>query len=157
MRTTVLIIGVGVVAISGGIIWKVATSSRDNQISSTNTAISSPTLLNNTSIIRLISSSDAQNLITEKQNDPQFVILDVRTADEFTSGHLHGALNLDYYAADVNSKIAQLDKSKIYLVYCRTGHRSGEFIKLMQPLGFSSIYDLSGGITAWTVANLPLE
>lgn len=78
------------------------------------------------------------------------VILDVRTADEFESGHIKGALNMDIRGgADFMASIETLDKSKSYFVYCRSGARSGQACQLMSQLGFSAVYNLDGGVLAW--------
>ena len=81
---------------------------------------------------------------------PGTVVLDVRTPAEFTACHLDGATNLDIEAADFAQRLAALDKTATYAVYCRTGHRSGLALQQMQATGFTNAADLSGGITAWT-------
>ena len=78
------------------------------------------------------------------------VILDVRTAEEFESGYIKGALNLDIRGgADFLASIEKLDKSKSYFVYCRSGARSGQACQLMSQMGFSALYNLDGGVLAW--------
>ena len=78
------------------------------------------------------------------------VILDVRTAEEFESGYIKGALNMDIRGgADFVASIEILDKSKSYFVYCRSGARSGQACQLMSQLGFSAVYNLDGGVLAW--------
>ena len=78
------------------------------------------------------------------------VILDVRTAEEFESGYIKGALNLDSRGgADFLASIEKLDKSKSYFVYCRSGARSGQACQLMSQMGFSAVYNLYGGVLAW--------
>lgn len=78
------------------------------------------------------------------------VILDVRTAEEFESGYIKGALNLDIRGgADFLVSIEKLDKSKSYFVYCRSGARSGQACQLMSQMGFSAVYNLEGGVLAW--------
>jgi rhodanese-related sulfurtransferase len=66
-------------------------------------------------------------------------------------------MNLDFYAPDFREWLAQLDREKTYLVYCRTGHRSGETVNFMKELGFRRVYDLQGGILAWQSAGLPVK
>jgi rhodanese-related sulfurtransferase len=83
------------------------------------------------------------------------VVLDVRTAEEFRSGHLKDALNADFYQTENFSRyLDSLDKTKTYFVYCRTGKRSAAAMNLMVQKGFSSVINLAGGITAWQSANL---
>ena len=78
------------------------------------------------------------------------VILDVRTAEEFESGYIKGALNMDIReGSDFVASIETLDKSKSYFVYCRSGARSWQACQLMSQLGFSAVYNLDGGVLAW--------
>ena len=80
------------------------------------------------------------------------IILDVRTEEEFESGYIAGAKNLDIRGgADFISSIEELDKSKAYFVYCRSGARSGQACQLMEQMGFEQVYNLEGGVLAWEV------
>jgi rhodanese-related sulfurtransferase len=75
----------------------------------------------------------------------------VRTPEEFKEGHLKKAINynvLDSLAFD--RQISQLKKNKTYLIYCKSGKRSGKALITMQQKGFKKLYHLDGGITAWT-------
>jgi phage shock protein E len=85
------------------------------------------------------------------------VVLDVRTAQEFKSGHLPGALNLDVTAADFEEKAAALDKTKTYLVHCASGVRSVRACETLDHLGFPTLYNLPGGFRAWARAGRPVE
>lgn len=84
--------------------------------------------------------------------DSTSVLLDVRTHEEFQSGHIPGALMIDYYDKDFAIRISTLDKAKTIYVYCRSGGRSGRAMKMLQEQGFDRLYNLDGGIKAWTVA-----
>jgi|SRR5690606_616233 len=78
-------------------------------------------------------------------------ILDVRTPDEFNEGYIPGAKNIDIYKGQgFLDEVNQLDKSKEYYVYCRSGARSAQACALMQQQGFENTYNLQGGITEWT-------
>ncbi|MBK8554787.1 MAG: rhodanese-like domain-containing protein [Lewinellaceae bacterium] len=79
-------------------------------------------------------------------------LIDVRTPEEFAAGHLVGAKNINYYDADFQSKINQVDKSKPVLVYCAVGGRSAQAASKMNKMGFTQVYDLAGGINAWNAA-----
>ena len=83
-------------------------------------------------------------------------VLDVRTKEEYTQGHLANATMIDYYKDDFKQQLTKLDKSKPIFVYCAAGGRSGSACKLLQDLGFSRIFDLQGGMRAWTGANKPV-
>jgi rhodanese-related sulfurtransferase len=88
----------------------------------------------------------------------EYVVLDVRTADEYAVGHLKNSKQVDYYQTQAFSNyLDTLDKNAKYLIYCRTGKRSGLAIKIMQEKGFSHVNDLAGGYTAWESAGLPTE
>jgi rhodanese-related sulfurtransferase len=96
-----------------------------------------------------ITTQDANTMIQNNNNNTNFVLLDVRTADEFSGGHIEGAVNIDYYAADFKTNIGKLDKTKVYLVYCRTGVRGAASVKIMLDLGFRQTQNMTGGITKW--------
>lgn len=85
------------------------------------------------------------------------VVMDIRTADEHAAGHIPATtLVLDYYAPDFRDRLAGLDKSAAYLLYCRSGRRSGAALEAMTQLGFTDARHLAGGITAWAAAGLPV-
>lgn len=82
--------------------------------------------------------------------DANAVILDVRTEDEFNEGIIPGAINIDIYKGQgFIYSIEELDKSKNYYVYCRSGGRSGQACSIMKELGFENAYNLLGGIMNW--------
>lgn len=82
--------------------------------------------------------------------DVNAVVLDVRTEDEFDQGIIPNATNIDIYKGQgFIYKLEELDKSKTYYVYCRSGARSGQACKIMNELGFEKAYNLVGGILAW--------
>jgi len=83
-------------------------------------------------------------------NDANAIILDVRTEDEFNEGLIPGAINIDIYKGQgFIYSIEELDKSKNYYVYCRSGGRSGQACSIMRELGFENAYNLLGGIMNW--------
>ncbi|WP_207509913.1 rhodanese-like domain-containing protein [Telluribacter humicola] len=75
-------------------------------------------------------------------------LLDVRTASEFASGTIPGAMNLDVNSREFQKAINTLDKDKEYYVFCRSGNRSGMACQLLSEKGFRT-YNLAGGIGAW--------
>jgi rhodanese-related sulfurtransferase len=93
----------------------------------------------------------------EKSQESNQIILDVRTAQEFATGHIENAINIDFnQTAKFSEKLSELDKSANYLIYCRSGNRSSQAISLMQKQGFTNISHLQGGIIQWQAENLPL-
>ena len=86
---------------------------------------------------------------------PNASILDVRTPDEFSKGHLANALNYDWNGNEFENQITPLDKSKPVFVYCLRGNRSSSAASKMRSNGFTTVYELDGGIMTWRGANLP--
>ena len=84
------------------------------------------------------------------------VTLDVRTPGEFSEGYIEGAQLIDFQSGNFENEIAALDKSKTYAVYCRSGNRSGQAVKVMREAGFNNLYNLNGGVIDWANAGLPL-
>ncbi len=108
-----------------------------------------------TQIIEDISPQEAFTLIQENQNNPDFVIIDVRTPEEFADGYIENAINIDFRSETFRDKLNQLDKNETYLVYCRSGGRSANAVKIMVELNFREVYNMSGGIIAWKAEGLP--
>lgn len=103
--------------------------------------------------VRVVPASEGAATLDNPPED--LVILDVRTPDEFAEAHIEGALLIDFYDADFASQLAELDPDVPYLVYCRSGNRSGQAAALMEELGFRDVIDIDGGILSWSQANLP--
>jgi rhodanese-related sulfurtransferase len=106
------------------------------------------------------SSSSAVDLsvseFSSKVAEAGIITLDVRTPGEFNEGHIEGAQLIDFQSGNFENEIATLDKSKTYAVYCRSGSRSGQAVKVMSDAGFTSVYNLNGGVIDWASAGLPL-
>jgi phage shock protein E len=84
-------------------------------------------------------------------------LIDVRTVEEYASGHITGSLNMDIKNPSFEGNVAMLDKSKTYAVYCASGVRSGQAAELMRKSGFTSVFALAGGIKSWKEKGLPIE
>jgi phage shock protein E len=78
-------------------------------------------------------------------------LLDVRTPDEYNTGHIEGAQNINYNAPDFKAQISQLDKSRPVFLYCAIGGRSSKAGRILAEAGFTQIVDLKGGYNAWKV------
>jgi rhodanese-related sulfurtransferase len=102
-----------------------------------------------------ITVQEASALIQSRDGDPNLVILDVRTPTEFATERIAGAIDIDVENSSFNSEVDKLDKSKTYLVYCRTGRRSAIATGIMTGLGFTDLKDMTGGITAWKAGSYP--
>lgn len=77
------------------------------------------------------------------------VLLDVRTPEEFAEGNIPNSVNLDYNSADFDSLIKELDSSKTYYIYCKSGNRSTKASAKMQAIGFKKIINLQDGYKAY--------
>jgi len=102
----------------------------------------------NQSTSQSIQNVDAA-LFEINSNKENSIIIDVRTKEEFVSGHISDATNIDYYSSDFKEKLDLVNKDVPILVYCRSGGRSSRAANIMQSLGFTEVYNLSGGIGAW--------
>jgi len=77
------------------------------------------------------------------------IILDVRTPKEYAEGHINGSVNINYFDKDFKDQVAKLDSSKPIYVYCHSGGRSSKAMTIMKGEGFTTIYNLTGGYSAW--------
>ena len=94
--------------------------------------------------INFISDSD----LIEMQ-DIDYIIIDVRTSDEFSSGYIKNAMNLDFYSESFQNDILSIDKNLPVVLYCRTNNRSTKTANILKENGFKEISVLEGGITDW--------
>jgi rhodanese-related sulfurtransferase len=91
-----------------------------------------------------------QDWKAQLDRDPNAIILDVRTADEFNEGYIPRAINIDIYKGQgFIYALEELDKSKNYYVYCKAGARSAQACAIMNELGFETTYNLEGGFMNW--------
>ncbi len=84
----------------------------------------------------------------KKNKTPQ--LIDVRTPEEFAKGYVEGAKNINFNAANFESQISQLDKNQPAFIYCQSGGRSGKAYKKMKAWGFTKVYDMEGGYSAYS-------
>ncbi|MCP4670551.1 MAG: rhodanese-like domain-containing protein [Desulfobacula sp.] len=99
--------------------------------------------------LETISPEKAHQLIMQKKDNPDFIIIDIRTPMEFESGHIENAELIDYYSKDFLKKMKKLDKNKIYLIYCRSANRSTKTLSLIKDMGFISLFNMDRGIIGW--------
>lgn len=103
-----------------------------------------------TGVIETVSPGTASDLIAA----PGTILLDIRTPEEFTEARIDGSVNIDFYAADFADQIGALDRDADYVVYCRSGNRSGQAMDLFRELEFTSVHEIDGGIVNWIQAGL---
>jgi len=88
------------------------------------------------------------------EDNPDMVILDVRTASEYSEGHIENAVNIP--VNELETRLDELSKEDDILVYCRTGNRSSTAIQIMEDAGFTQLYHMHEGISAWTEQGYPV-
>jgi rhodanese-related sulfurtransferase len=94
----------------------------------------------------------------QKLSLPNIQVLDVRTAEEYQSGHLKNVLQADWLdKAQFEDRIQYLNKNIPTLIYCASGVRSEQAMKAMAAKGFKEVYNMSGGMSAWKVEGKPFE
>lgn len=98
------------------------------------------------------SSTEINQVLSKNKN---IVILDVRTSQEFSAGHLKAAINIDIYQENFYSRIDKLNKKNTYVVYCRTNNRSRVAVEYMKQKGFEAVYQMMDGFPGWVANNLP--
>ena len=87
-----------------------------------------------------------QDWKAQLDRDPNAVILDVRTPEEFLAGHIDKAKNINFNDPNFKQTIAtSLNKNKPVAIYCRSGRRSASALIILKEMGFKDIYDLEGG------------
>lgn len=76
--------------------------------------------------------------------NPDIIVIDVRTPDEIAqTGAIENSINIDFKSSDFKEKISALDKDKEYILFCKSGNRSGQASKIMAEMGFSNINNLN--------------
>lgn len=88
--------------------------------------------------------------------DPSVTIVDVRTPQEFSEGHIDGAVNIPVELPDFMDRVSELDTEGTYAVYCRSGNRSQPAVQGMASAGINGIYELESGTNGWTSEGQPL-
>ena len=92
-----------------------------------------------------------QEWVSQLNNDDNAVILDVRTQSEIEHGIIPEAIHIDIYRGQgFIDEIEQLDKTKSYYVYCKSGGRSAQACSVMNQLGIKNAFNLLGGFSQWT-------
>jgi rhodanese-related sulfurtransferase len=108
-----------------------------------------------------IAMADTPQVITPQQfteefsaSQAPFQLIDVRTPEEFASGHIAGSVNIP--VQDLNQRLGEISKDTPVVLYCRSGNRSAQAAQILDNEGFTGVYDL-GGIQAWQAAGLPVQ
>lgn len=99
--------------------------------------------------VQVVDAAKARTLI-----EGGATVIDVRTPEEFATGHLRGATNIDVQAADFHERVGDLDKDASYVLYCRSGSRAGAAADMMMDMGFTEVVN-AGGYDTLAAAGLP--
>ena len=131
---------------------------QSSQASTETTATESPVVEENTkkeekkNIIKKLPPKAFQAQLTSVSSP---LLLDVRTPKEFEAGHLDNALNINFFDSDFAAQVQNiLEVKRPVFVYCKSGGRSGKASNILKDLGCQEIYDLAGGYTAWSKADV---
>jgi len=108
-------------------------------------------------VFKDIAPNEASELIKKNSGNPNFVIMDVRTPEEYREGYIENSVNINYLGKTFRNEVLKLDRTKIYLLYCRSGRRSKEVQDIMKGLGFKEVYNMPGGILQWQAEGLKIK
>ena len=103
-----------------------------------------------------MSAKETSKLINQNKGDKDIVVLDIRTPGEFAAGHIENAVNIDYFSQNFQSQLDQLDKSKNYVMHCKSGGRSGRSVSIFKELNFKNLIHMNGGFDEWAQSGLPI-
>ncbi len=103
-----------------------------------------------------VDSFTAKKIIDKNKNNENFVILDLRTPEEYSSMRIENSVNINFFDENFKEELSKLEKDKTYLIYCKGGYRSNKTLELMKKLDFKKVYNLEKGILDWEKNNLPL-
>jgi rhodanese-related sulfurtransferase len=107
-------------------------------------------LFKSKSSVENISATALKQLLKQ---DKSLKLVDVRTPNEFKQGHIKNAVNIDVFKSDfVNQCESKFKTSDRLIIYCRSGQRSMNAAKKLEKAGFTSLYNLNGGVMAWSRA-----
>ena len=90
-------------------------------------------------------------------SEDEFELLDVRTLEEFQSGHILGAINIDFFSTDFIDQIKEFDSNLNLILYCRTDNRSSKSAKILADNNYKNIYVIKGGIEQWRRQGNPVS
>ena len=106
----------------------------------------------NQGTIKTLKPEEFKKVLEQKK----YILVDVRSAEEFATGHIKGAVNLDYFRSDFPKKMMEFVEEEAIMVYCQAGGRSERTANKLSQNGFTLVYDLKGGINAYKDAGLEI-
>ena len=102
-----------------------------------------------------VPSISAAELQARRDSRAAPVVIDVRTAEEYASGHIPGAVNVPF--DQVAQRIAEIDAPHGVALYCMVGPRARKGESALLAAGYEKVLHLEGGLAAWLAAGLPVE
>ena len=97
-----------------------------------------------------VTVEEAKSLV---ESNVSLIIVDVRTREEYDSGHIEGAILIP--VSELEGRITELSKEEELLIYCRTGNRSSNSVNILKANGYTKIFHMNDGIIAWIQAGYP--
>jgi len=88
--------------------------------------------------------------------DQKATVLDIRTPEEFAEGHIPDAKNVDFFSKSFRETLEKLDKDAPIVMHCQSGGRSGQALPIFKEMGFTKVFHMNGGFSAWSKAGLPV-
>ena len=104
--------------------------------------------------VKPVSSETASLLMQKVQND-EWLLIDVRSPEEFAEGHIPGAINMPH--SEIESYVSQLDKDQRIIVYCHSGRRAMLTLETLKSRSFTDVSHLEGDMMGWNAAGLPVD
>ena len=105
------------------------------------------TIMSKNNVINHIDANEFNSAVTKNKQD--IILIDIRTPEEFYSGHIEGSKLINFYDKNFMNEMNKLDKNSEIYIYCRSGRRSGIAAENMKKNGFLHVYNLEKGIKSW--------
>ncbi|MGB9980257.1 rhodanese-like domain-containing protein [Methanobacterium sp.] len=97
------------------------------------------------------------NILEKHRGNPDFVVLDIRTPEEYDEGHIENAYFLNIKSEGFENELDKMDKNKKYFVYDNVEDRSRKTVELMEKQGYKEAHIIMGGMNKWKERRLPVE
>lgn len=95
--------------------------------------------------------------VSERLTDPQVLVVDVRTAEEYGAGYVPGAINIPHAAIVDNTALLESYRDRELIVYCQSGRRAGIAIEALRQAGYGRLRHMAGDMPGWHAAGLPVD
>jgi rhodanese-related sulfurtransferase len=106
-------------------------------------------------VVEDISLEEAFTLMEDNRGRGDFIIIDLRSSEEYASGHIEDAISLDYSSSDFLEALDELNRERVYLIYSYSDDVSGQVLDVMAGLGFTEVYNMRGGMERWEEIGMP--